>query len=105
VSAPIELLGDWRRSDECGALRPADVGRAEGEQRQPKRERPGSEGDYEEPCLVPGGVGRGGGDAGQHQREHEKERAERSPLARRSQGEKGCRNHRGTIAASNRLGA
>src|SRR5207247_256551 len=28
VSAPIEALGDWRRSDECGVLRPADVGRA-----------------------------------------------------------------------------
>src|SRR5205809_691294 len=28
VSAPIEALGDWRRSDECGVLRPTDVGRA-----------------------------------------------------------------------------
>ncbi|HYR96625.1 MAG TPA: aspartate--tRNA ligase [Candidatus Binatus sp.] len=27
MSAPIETLGDWRRTDMCGALRPVDIGR------------------------------------------------------------------------------
>jgi aspartyl-tRNA synthetase len=27
VSAPIEPLGDWRRTDMCGTLRPGDIGR------------------------------------------------------------------------------
>jgi len=27
VSAPVEPLGDWRRTDEGGALRPSDIGR------------------------------------------------------------------------------
>jgi hypothetical protein len=71
---------------------------AKGQQTQPERERPRRKGDHDEPRFVPGSIGSGRGDACQHQRQQEKERAERPSLARRSQGDQGCRNHPGTIA-------
>ena len=52
-----------------------------------------------------GGVGGGGRHAGERERQDEKERPERAPLAWWSHGPKDAEISPGTIRASNRLGA